>query len=133
VRHDVFAQVVAHSVGIPAGGVQETLRPLRSRFAHLLGELPAILASHATKEACEVASRSLPDLRPQEAVRYAGMQLAEGVRPPLDDGEFVASSASVFLRCQMRLLCRLEEQRTAVHRKCRCRTRACLTDLVVLV
>ncbi len=119
---DVSAEVVADGVGVPAGGVQEALRPLRSRFAHLLGELPAVLALQASEQAGEVAPCSLLDLGPQEAARDAGMQLAEGVRPPLDGGEFFAS-ASGFLRSHMPLLCRSEEQHTVVRQKCRCRTR----------
>jgi hypothetical protein len=40
---DEFTQVVAHGISIPASGVQEALRPLRSHLTHLFGHLPAVL------------------------------------------------------------------------------------------
>jgi hypothetical protein len=55
------------------------------------------------------------------------VQLTKGVRPPFDGGEFAASTSG-FLRCQMRLLCWLEEHHTVVQWKCRCRTRNCLIN-----
>src|SRR3712207_1854520 len=61
---DVFTQVVTHGVGIPASGVQEALRSLRSHLTHLFGELPAVLTFQASEKASEVAAGSLPDLRP---------------------------------------------------------------------
>jgi hypothetical protein len=60
---DVFAQIVADGVGVPAGGVEEALRPLWTQLAHLLGELPAVLALHAPEKAGKVAAGSFPHLR----------------------------------------------------------------------
>jgi len=65
---------------------------LGSHFAHLLGHLPAVLALYASKETTEVAADSPPDLRPQKAASDYGVQLVKGVRPPLDSGEFAAST-----------------------------------------
>lgn len=127
---DIFAQIVAHGVGIPAGRVKEALRPLGSHFAHLLGELPAVLTFQASEKAGEVAPRSLPELRSAEPVGDTGVQLPKQVRPPLDGGE-VLTSTSGFLRSQMLLLCWLEEQHTVVRWKCRCRIRACFVRFIL--
>jgi hypothetical protein len=110
---DVFAQIVAHGVGIPAGGVQEALRPLGSHLTHSFGHLPAVLTFQASEKAGEVAPRSLPDLWSVETLSDTGVQLAKGLRPPLDGGELVTSTSG-FLRSQMHLLCRLKEQHTVV-------------------
>src|SRR5215212_2029106 len=123
VLDDVFVQVVTDGIGIPAGSVEEALRPLRTQLAHSFGHLPAVLALHAPEKAGEVAPRSLPYLRPVETLSDTGVQLAKGIQPPFDGGEFAASTSG-FLRCQMRLLCWLEEHHTVVQWKCRCRTRS---------
>jgi hypothetical protein len=50
------------------------------------------------------------------------LQLLEGVRSPLDGGEFVATTPE-FLYRAMPLLFELGEQHTEVQQKCRCRTK----------
>jgi hypothetical protein len=93
VLDDVFAQVVTDGIGIPASSIEEALRPLGSHLTHSFGHLPAVLTFKAPEKADEVAPRSLPDLRPVETLGDTGVQLAKGIRPPFDGGEFAASTS----------------------------------------
>jgi hypothetical protein len=66
--HDILPEVVAHEVGVPLlGRVQQTLNPLRVRFSHGLGQLPAVLAFHPPEQAEQVALHSLSGFRTGKA------------------------------------------------------------------
>jgi hypothetical protein len=67
VLHDVVAQIVAYSVGVPRRSVQEALDTLRAALADRLGQLPAVLAFDAIEQTGEITSGALAHFGPCEA------------------------------------------------------------------
>src|SRR5215208_8344122 len=84
VLEHVFAQVVANLIGVPPGGVQQPLDPLRIVLAYGLSHLPAVLALDPPEQPEEVAAHSLPSLRAAEAMAYPPMKFSKRLRPLAD-------------------------------------------------
>ena len=81
---DVVPEVIADALGVPGGGVQETLHPMRPGLADRLCELPPVLALDALQQAGQVAPRPLPRFGARKAVSDPRVQLLPGLRAPLD-------------------------------------------------
>jgi hypothetical protein len=64
VLHHVLAEVLAHSVRVPSGVVEEVLDPSWSPLSDSLGHLPGVLAPDDFQQPAEVAVRSFSDLWP---------------------------------------------------------------------
>jgi hypothetical protein len=83
----VAAHVVAQGVGVPAGGGQQPLHPVRRRLPGVLGQLPAVLAPDVTEQAAQEPGRPAADLRAGEPWADPLAQPLELGRPPLDLGQ----------------------------------------------
>jgi hypothetical protein len=59
VLHHISAQVVAHGVGVPIGGIEQPLHSVWSALADVLGQLPAVLAFNRREQALQISQRPL--------------------------------------------------------------------------
>jgi len=84
VLHDVLAQIVAHPVGVPGGGVQQSLRTLRPDLADRLCQLPAVLALNPIEQTGQVALRPLAHRGTREARGDPPVQLVQDMGTPGD-------------------------------------------------
>jgi hypothetical protein len=78
----VGTQVVADSIGVPAGVAQQTLHRPGPGMARLFGQLPAVLPFDARQQPEQVAAGSGPRLNSAEASRDPGHDLVEHGSPP---------------------------------------------------
>jgi hypothetical protein len=81
---EVAAQVIADLVGVPAGVVEQSLRPIWGGRAGLLGQLPAVLALDTGQQATQERARPAADLHPLEPRRDPLAQRLQLGRPFLD-------------------------------------------------
>ena len=85
---DIVAQVVAHRIGVPGGGVEQALDAFRPELADRLGELPAVLALDAVEQTDKIALRALAHLGAGEATCYPLMQRVQDLGPSRDGVRF---------------------------------------------
>ena len=78
---DELPQIISHTLGIPARGIQKTLHPLRVCLPDCLRELPAVLAFYPAKQPTQIGSDPLAYFRPGEAAGDAPLQIREDARP----------------------------------------------------
>jgi len=76
-REHVAAQIIAHPVGIPAGGPQETLHALGIGVTDRLGELPAVLAFDFTEETEEIPPEPIAHFGTGKAASDAFREIGE--------------------------------------------------------
>ena len=81
--HDIAAQIIADLVGVPAGMVEQPLRPIWGRRAGLLGQLPAVLALDTGKQATQERPCPAADLHAVEPRRDPLAQRLQLGRPSL--------------------------------------------------
>src|SRR5262249_20370807 len=68
--HHPATQIVAHAVGVPTSGVQETLGTGRAALARVLGQRPAVLAGQVRQQPAYVQFGAPPRLRAAESWPY---------------------------------------------------------------
>ena len=83
----VGAHVIAQRIGVPAGGGQQPLHPIRGRLPGVLGQLPAILALDLTEQPAQEPGDPPADLRAGKPWADPLAQPLELRRPPLDLGQ----------------------------------------------
>jgi len=66
VLHDVVAHLIAQPIGIPAGGGEQPLHPIRAGLPSMLSQLPAVLACHIAKQHLQEPGDPVADLRAGE-------------------------------------------------------------------
>lgn len=79
----VGTQVVADSIGVPAGVAQQPLHRPRPRMPGLFGQLPAVLPLRLRQQPEQIGTGTRPRLNPAEPYRDPGHDLVEH-RPPPD-------------------------------------------------
>ncbi len=81
VLQDVGAQLVAHRLRVPVGGIQEALHALGPAFPQRLGQLPAILALDMSEQPFQIAPGPLACLTAAKARGDAGVQRRKSSAP----------------------------------------------------
>ena len=80
----IGAQVVADQVRVPVSGGQQPLHPIRGRLPGMLGQLPAVLATHVAEQPPQIGQHPPAWLGAGEPPRDPGVQRPKPRRPPLD-------------------------------------------------
>ena len=80
----ISAQVVADQIRVPVGGGQQPLHPIRGGLASVLGQLPAVLATHVAEQPAQIGEHAPAWLCAGEPTRDPGVQRPKPRRPPLD-------------------------------------------------
>jgi hypothetical protein len=88
-REYILAQIVAHPLGIPAGGTQQAVHTLGVGIADRLGELPAVLTFDPTEQANQATPEPLPHFDVSEAAGNVLIQIDENVGPLLDTNHLI--------------------------------------------
>jgi hypothetical protein len=81
VLDDVVAQVLAHSVGIPAGPGQQVLHAVRRGIPGVLGQRPAVLPGQIGQQPEHESAPPMPALHPAEPAGHPIQQLIDA-HPP---------------------------------------------------
>src|SRR5262249_39403938 len=80
----VVPEVIADTVGVPGGGVEEALHPVRPGLADGFRQLPAMLALDVFQQAGQGAPRSLPRCGAGKTAADPGVQILPGLCVLLD-------------------------------------------------
>jgi hypothetical protein len=83
VLQDVGAQVVADQVGIPVGGGQQPLHPIRGGLPGVLCQLPAAFSCHGAQQSAQIGQHPPAWLGPSKPWRDPGVHRLQPRRPRL--------------------------------------------------
>lgn len=81
---EVGDHVVAHTVGIPRGGVEQALHPVRRRVPGHLGQRPPVLPGQRRQQPTHIRPRTPPRLRTEEPARHQPEQPVQATGPRLE-------------------------------------------------
>jgi hypothetical protein len=79
----IAAQIIPDQVGIPVGGGQQPLHPIRGGLAGVLGQLPAVFPCHGAQQSAQIGQHPPARLGPHEPTRDPGVQAVQPRRPRL--------------------------------------------------
>jgi hypothetical protein len=79
--HHVVAQVIAHTVGVPAGPVEQVLHTVRIPVPSMLSDAPAVLARKIGQQPEHESTSPMPGLDPDEPPGHPIEELV-GLGPP---------------------------------------------------
>ena len=82
--HHISPQVVADQIRVPPGGGQQPLHPIGGALAGMLGQLPAVLATHVAEQPLQIGQHPPTWLSAGEPPRDPGVQRPKPRRPPLN-------------------------------------------------
>jgi hypothetical protein len=69
-RGDIVAQIVAHTIGVPTGPVEQVLHTVRIPVPGVLGDAPAVLARQISQQPEHKPPRPTAGLDPGEPARH---------------------------------------------------------------